>query len=748
VILAQVREVLPVRAVASAFLLTLESEAQDGLWNRWNDCFVSTQAIKAEKEHFMSKSDFSASNMRELGDEGYRRWMTPSATDEQVTTSQPIVFLQSFRDPRVSASRTPLGAGPLSIVELFGLHNELFSVFARLAVVRCTTCNEPMESPQDFKLARLPEAGYIALSVENPKESISLADHCELLGAIRGIVGQQLVRVLDDESQRGVPVIALGAVAELNRIREEAVNWWKHGGGVLTLWHFTERSAQGEILCTATNQWRCFTCDTTEAPLDRDIVDTEPDCPTCKGRGIVSSRGRDDGACADCCGVGRISRLGRYFIGDVSLQDVRACSFLECQEMIVGKESLSQKLMRIHQMGFGSYPLATPVSWLSPGERNLASMVCAHLSGMDAISFKLDGAETCIADKALRERFGSQATLIRTKAPAVKARKEGELTSKGKRPAVVLRGLMEFGIVGEELLIHKDSLTSLEGESGCGKSRVLRALQERFRRRNATGSQDDFNGIEKCHLIDTCDVTKHQTVLEALGLEDLLAFEIASKREAQKLGVVFSELILSQSRYKCVACMEKENVDASSKAMCSVCEGGRYDRIIADISCGGVLVRDIMTRPCSQLWDVAWRGEELAAVADMLKHNCFDGVALGDLLFDSSPLDRRFLALFGALVRLRTQGGGSLARGQKRSKPLLILVDGPYILYSGHVEVLKNAVKSLCDEGHTIVYAGMPKALEFPGTSVIRLRSQSRPRKERLRGVTLKERYGRYVMME
>lgn len=696
----------------------------------------------------MSKSDFSANNVRELDDEEYRQFTTPSITGEQTTAVEPVVFLQSFKNPRVSISRTPLGAGPLSIVELFGLHNELFSAFVRVAVVRCMTCNEPMDSPQDFKLARLPEAGYIALSVEKPKESISLRGHCELLGAIRGVVGRRLVRVSDDESQRGAPVIALGTVAELERIRKEAIQWWEHGGGAVTLWHFTERSAQGEVLCTATNQWRCATCETTEAPLDRDRIDTESDCSVCKGRGIVSPRGLDDAVCADCCGVGRISRLGRYFIGDVSLQDLRACSFLECQEMIVSEEPFSQKLMRIDQMGFGSYPLATPVSWLSPGERNLATMVCAHLSGMDAISFRVDGAETCVAEKALRERFGRQATLIRTKAPAVKARKEGELILKGKEPAVVLRDLMEFGIVGEKLLIHKDSLTSIEGESGCGKSQLLRALQERFRRRKATGSRDDFNGIQKCHLIDTCDVTKHQTVLEALGLDELLAVEIASKRESQKLGVVFSELILRQSRYKCGACLDKENVGASSKAMCSVCEGSRYDRIIADISCGGVLLRDIMTRPCSQLWDVAWRSEEFAALADMLKHTCFDEISLGDLLCDSSPLDRRFLALFGALMRFRLRGGDSLARGQKRSKPLLILVDGPYILYSGHVEVLKNVVKSLCDEGHTIVYAGMPKALEFPGMSVIRLRSQSRPRKERLRGVTLRERYGRYVTME
>ncbi len=690
----------------------------------------------------MSKSDFSANNVRELDDEEYRQFTTPSILGDQATAVEPVVFLQSFRNPRVSISRTPLGAGPLSIVELFGLHNELFSAFVRVAVVRCMTCNEPMDSPQDFKLARLPEAGYIALSVEKPKESISLRDHCELLGAIRGVVGRRLVRVSDDESQRGVPVIALGTVGELERIRKEAIQWWEHGGGAVTLWHFTERSAQGELLCTATNQWRCATCETTEAPLDRDRVDTESDCSVCKGRGIVSSRGLDDAVCADCCGVGRVSRLGRYFIEGVSLQDVRACSFRECQEMLVNEAPLSQKLIGITRMGFGSYPLGTPVSWLSPGERNLASIVCAQLSGLDATIFRVDGAETCIGEETLRERFGSQAMVIRTKAPSSKCQKVDELPLKCKKPAVILRDLMEFGIVAEELVIHKDSLTSIEGESGCGKSQVLRALQERFRRRNAIDSRDDFNGIQKCHYIDTGDTTKHQTVLEALGLEELLAFEIASKREAQRLGLVSSELTLMKSRYKCVACIEKESVGADSEAICSICEGSRYERIIADISCGGVLVRDIMTRSCSHLSDVAWRSAELVAAVDMLKHKCFDEVTLGDLLGDSSFLDRRFLELFGALLRLRT--------GEKRSmqKGSLILVDGPCILYAGHVEVLKDMIRALCDEGHTIVYAGMPKALEFPGMSVIGLRSQSRPREERLGGVTLRERYGRYVTME
>jgi excinuclease UvrABC ATPase subunit len=233
-------------------------------------------------------------------------------------------------------------------------------------------------------------------------------------------------------------------------------------------------------------------------------------------------------------------------------------------------------------------------------------------------------------------------------------------------------------------------------------------------------------------------------VIEALGIEDLLASEIASKREAQKLGLVASDLNIRQSRYRCEACLEA-NDNETSQGVCPVCQGARYARIVSDMSVGRVPIREIMTGACSRLVEVAWRSDELAVISEVLGDPCFDQIALGDSLSKFSPLDRSFIAMFGGLLRIRARCLAASKRGREGDKPELVLIDGPYMLYQDHFEPLKSILKRICDDGHAIVYAGMPKALEFSEAAVIRLESRIRPKEERVSGLSLRQRYGRCI---
>lgn len=696
----------------------------------------------------MSTADSSVRHVLELDDEAYRRWTRYGCGDTEHTPSADTIVLKSFKDPHFGISKTLLGAGPLTLIELFGLHDDLFSACVRNAVARCLSCDEAMKPPRSAHGTKPPACGYVALSVELARGSISLQEHCELLGAVRAIVGDRLVSVPDIDSEQGAPVVAVAPVEDFSRVVEEASRWLVNGGGVLTLWHFSERSGQGIVLRDLAHEWICTSCGVTEKPLDKQQVQEEPECTRCKGKGGLFTRGIEETVCADCRGVGRISRLSRFNVSQIALQDLRACSFSECLHIFESREEaeLCEKIEMINHMGFGDYSMGYPVSWLSPGERCFATVVCARLSGVSDTRFLIDGAEVGSMPDALKKRFGEAVTLLCLKQPARPQRVATLRDGTTNESTLIVRNLSDMNFAIEELCIPMASVTSIQGESGCGKSRLLLALQERFRARNKTVSQDDFKTIAKCSYIDSQHYPKFGSVIEALGIEDLLASEIASKREAQKLGLVASDLNIRQSRYRCEACLDADDYEASQE-VCPVCRGARYTRVVADMSVGKESIHEIMTGACSRLVEVAWRSDELAVISEVLGAPCFDQIALGDPLSKFSPLDRSFIAMFGGLLRMSARCFTTPKRGREGGKPELVLIDGPYMLCQDHIEPLSSLLKRICDDGHTIVYAGMPKALEFSEAAVIRLGSRMRPREERIGGVSLQQRYGRCIMV-
>ena len=694
----------------------------------------------------MLKWDIPIESMHALEDDSYCRWVDCGPFESVQEGGAAIISIRPFDNPKNVSKRRFIGAGPLPLWEIFGLKELLARVCLEHLIVTCSKCGQEMTPPLTYDWSGLPKLGYVALSVVRTSEEPTLREQSELLGAERVVVAGTLLKVSELESENvkhrtdGEPVLTVTKAHEVTRCKDEVASWFAKGGGALHVWHYTDRRAPGTLLGIVNNAWSCDPCQQQTSTLERSDLDRGENCKTCKGSGSLG--GTDgDSLCPACGGFGVVSDMAGYHVFGVPLRHLTAHTFKELLGLAQGvyPEMLCDRLERIIHAGFGDLVIGMPVAWLSPGERTLVSILCAQLSGLSDSVFAIDGAETQISQAELDTRFNGNgcrvANACDSSADVPELRQAGYIT---------INDLRKFGFITDDLQIARGCVTALNGQSGVGKSRLLKAILERFRGRNRGSAQTSLARTAQCYLLEYAENARATTLLEVLGLSQLFAHEIAKKREAQALGLVTEDLMLPSSRYRCEACFGAESL-CQVDAGCVLCQSTRFHDVVAKIDLGAISVGEVMTVSLKELGKVRWKSEELAGIFEVISQTCLQTMKLGGLVRSISVPECRFVHMIGrvaALVARHRQDGDGVSRN---IKPHLLLIDGPYTLLRHQVDTLRPLLQELCSFGDTIVYAGMPKGLEFSGGAVIELRSCVRPLDERIRAQVLTERYGRLV---
>lgn len=632
--------------------------------------------------------------------------------------------------------RTPCGVLPTSLTEVFGIADELFhSVITQLAPY-CGGCACLATPPGGLEQMAIPQTGFVSLSVVDDEADASLRERCEWLGSERALVGKRLLRVEEIVSDGGEPVIAVVQVgSDITQLHKETSRWFARGGGALRLVHFTARAAEGTELGVLNGSWCCPKCAQVFPEPSRTLLDNEPSCSTCGGKGWLLGDTARLVACRDCDGFGLLTDMARYQLYGVPLRHVATLSFQEfATKVTLLPELLRNRLQMIIEGGFGRYPLGTPVGLLSQGERALLALVCGRLSGFKDVEYLIDAA---VGDP--KKSISSQATRLCGVAVAQPQQVGvvGQQTALCGNRDLVLRDIRQGCLNLPEVRLPLGELSVVLGPIGSGKSLLLSVVAARFAKRRKLAHQNSFGELKRCTVV-TAEVASNQTVLEALGLADDFAYEIARTRRAQELGVLHEDLVLPKSRYRCQVCAE----NAAEEDLCNECLGAVYDWRISGLSVAGQTVGQLLTTPLERLDTVVWTGELLERVVRTCPVELRSRVTLGSSLAQLPRPEQRLLSVWGGLVhvlhyaeRQRRKKGGAPLEGD------LVLVDGPRVMPVTHAREVEKLLLEINSMGATVIYADIPESLEFLGSCVLQLEARENPFEQRTQEVHLDARY-------
>jgi hypothetical protein len=100
-------------------------------------------------------------------------------------------------------------------------------------------------------------------------------------------------------------------------------------------------------------------------------------------------------ACEDCDAFGRTSPLAHYEVHGFSLKDLPQLTFGEVNEYLkssrIGEgDEVAQRFGAICDEGLSRYPIGAPVALLSKGEKVLATIASARLSGLFDLELRVD----------------------------------------------------------------------------------------------------------------------------------------------------------------------------------------------------------------------------------------------------------------------------------------------------------------------------------------------------------------------
>jgi hypothetical protein len=665
---------------------------------------------------------------------------------DQLREAGVLSVLPGLSDRRVgSLKRTPFGVLPTSLMEALGMAEELYEYAITQLAPYCLSCACPAIPPGALDQITVPGEGFLSLSVVDDEAAVSLRERCEWLGSERALVNKRLVRVesIDDaEGEPVISVISLGTASEGSRgslvqLRNEASRWFARGGGPVRLMHFASREAQGEERGVVSGHWSCPHCKATFTTPTREMLDDAAPCRTCKGEGWLSDDESRLIACRDCDGFGSSATISRYELHGIALRQVAALTFEElAKESTRLPASLRERIQKIMQCCFGRYPLGTPIGLLSQGERVMLAMLCGELSGFEGVRYLADAAIVDRRASVFMQDAGLTMAVI-ARPEALKA--SGRLMPQREEGDVVLRTIRQGCLDLLEVRFPLGGLSVVSGPTGSGKSLLLSVISARFAKRRKLAHQNSFGSLKRCTSV-AAEGGENQTVLEALGLAQELAAEIARTRRAQELGVLKEDLVLPNSGYRCRACVR--GVQAGER--CSECFGALYDWRVSGLAVGGATVAELLTSPIECLGDVAWVSEYLEYVMRVFPVELLGKVTLGSAVAELSRPEQRLLSIWGGLARVLSYAGAR-RRGQEGA-PLakeLVLVDGSQVMPVRHAQLLEKMLFEINEMGATIVYADIPEGLEFTSTSVLQLEPQERQHQQRVRATHLDTRYAR-----
>lgn len=617
--------------------------------------------------------------------------------------------------------RTPFGVLPTSLMEVLGLADDLFNSAMAQLVPYCSRCACPATPPGRIEHMPVPREGFVSLSVVDDEARASLRERCEWLGSERALVGTRLIRAEEIVSDDGEPVIAVVSVSAdpmqlLKDIMPEVSRWFARGGSALRLVHFSSRAAEGRELGVLHARWCCPQCAEVFPEPTRARLNEELTCGTCSGSGWLLGDTVRFVACRDCDGFGVSTRMASYQLHGIPFRYVAALSFQEFfTKVTVLPELLRNRLQIICDGGFGAYPLGTPVGLLSQGERALLSIVCGRLSGFTEVQYLIDAG---VGDP--KKSLSSQSVLrdgVAVAQPGQPRAVDRRTPLRGTSDAV-LRNIRQGCLDIPEVRFPLGEISVVTGPIGSGKSLLLSVVAARFAKRRKLAHQNSFGDLKRCTVV-TAEGASDQTVLEALGLADDFAHEIARTRRAQETGLLHEDLVLPRSRYRCQACA----ASPAGEESCSECLGALYDWRVSGMPVVGQTVEKLLTTTLDRLDGVVWTGEHLGSVVRTCPSELRGRVTLGSSLARLSRPEQRLLSVWGGLVgvlmhgmRQRKGKGGASSLGGD-----LVLVDGPRVMPVTQVQEIKKLLLEINNMGATVIYADMPEGLEFMGSYVLQL---------------------------
>lgn len=677
-------------------------------------------------------------------------------------------------------TQTPLGALPRSLIGVLGVFNGVFEYLMTRVTPYCSGCCCEALPPVDIDKFAVPAGGFVAVAVVDDDSGASLQERCEWLGSERAIVRDLLVRtedlILDDG---GEPVIGVAPVASALSLHGEVSRWFSRGGSDLRLMHFASRKSAGLELGKLSAYWSCPSCKARFLQPSRAALESAAPCTTCNARSSYSvlknaqskSVWRSDPgwllddakhliACRDCDGFGVVTEMANYRVLGVPLRHALVLTATEfCARAGVLPEPLRAQFATIIACGFGDYPLGTPVDLLSQGELALLSVLSGELSRFSGVHYLLDAA---IVASRCNAASGQQraASILYAWPPDPPQPEPSQTPNIGSSPKVdtqarsldiLLRSVQIGSLNIPELRFPRGALTVVRGPTGSGKSLLLSVVASRFAKRNKLAHCASFGSLKRCSLVRAA-VDTNQTVLEALGLAQELAHEIARTRRAQELGILEEELLLPRSRYRCGSCLGDTGGETGGEIsgeqgklkICRECQGALYDWRVADLSLAGRTVRELLSKPITAIQSAIWSSDWLESVVREFPSELRDLVTLGTPLASLWQPEARFLTVWGGLMKVLA--GVGTVRGSCSSAALatdLVLVDGPCVMPITQMQEIGELLTKIKELGATMVYADMPQGLESHSNCVLELLPCQIQHSERASRPNLDTRYAR-----
>lgn len=624
---------------------------------------------------------------------------------------------------RLGISQTPLGRMPYSLMTAFRLDDALIDLFLRDARPRCSRCGVMTQRPESLDQARWPTHGYVAIVVDGVEENVSLQEQCELLDVERAVIDGMLVRKEDVAGREGEPVISVATASDVMRVSSEVERWFSRGGGPLRLVHYPSRSERGTEIQKLFKEWRCLSCGTAYPAATRQRIEDAPPCQRCRGEGWLLVEDDRFVACEDCDAFGRTSPLAHYEVHGFSLKDLPQLTFGEVNEYLkssrIGEDDeVAQRFGAICDEGLSRYPIGAPVALLSKGERVLATIASARLSGLFDLELRVDAGALGVPGswiEAIVQR--NRPPRVCVVSPNVCGAESPEQRQPGDR-VCTLRDIALGPLSISSISFDVGGLTAVQGEPGVGKSLLLEEISRRFGKRKKLAHLGSFGDLKRCHLIQS-DNSEGETVMEILGIAPYIADQAARTRHARERGFLKEDFLLSRSRHRCDLCKGEPTLKGE---LCSLCDGSLFDRLVGGVDVNHVSFAELTRGSLARVGEVLWMDDELSAILERVPLDLRTSLILRDAARGLAPALRRFLSTLGSLASVLARKGS--LDGD------LVLVDVPFGTTAKNQRAVRQCINELRSRGATIVCAGVPETLENSFSSVVRLRFVAEPRRD------------------
>ena len=659
-------------------------------------------------------STLGGPGVTQLGDAEYTHLAMALESGELRDRSPSVLVSPHSKRQLSSLKRTPLGILAPTLWDSLGVFDRIADSIIKVLRPACDRCGCLAGRSREFDPSLLSSVGYVAIVVDGVVENVPLKDQCDLLGSERALVDNRVLRVDDINDREGEPIVGLFAVAQQEEVSREIASWFSRGGSPIRLVYLENRGAVAETIQHLTRDWRCPQCRAIFPEISRQFLEDIEPCARCRGEGWLVV---DDGryfSCEECDGFGVCSPVLSYRCGSLPLRAVASAPLVEVQEALsaerkaLGTQDL-ELLNSICALGLGGYPLGTPESLLSCGERAYITAVSAALSQLSQVELVYD-AGMLGGDENFSSLLngGREWPRIKVISPTwVSDDSQLGLGSSERTLSVVDVSIGPLNI--SKLEVPLEGATLIAGPRGSGKSLLLSEIARRFTKRRKQAHLGSFGLLKRCVSLNGLD-TEQERLISLVGLEQEVAQAASATRHAKERGLAEGDFIFSTSRHRCSECGRAGDGPVD---VCGECSGSGWASSVGDVEVGGISLHRLMTCPLSEAAQALWSSDRCAEFVRRLSSELGASLSLGQLVGGISPADRRFFRIYGGLIEITAQ--------PKKIKETLVLIDNPLGVRAEYQRLVIECMRELVEKGATIICAGVPVALEKLFRSVVRL---------------------------